>query len=437
MASKLPAAPLYRPVGPGPELLLYAGELVLQIGGAPHLVPGQIELELHPRTALFAHFAGPPGQLAQIPFADGGEVDLSVPGGASLAPPARSVLPQRQGKEPWVEQRSGIAVVAAGELSTAMRLLYHLSSSVQLPRFLLGDPSGPDVSFTLGHWKLRLVPAVNAAPGAPARDERDFAAVVEAIPGEHSLDLAAVERLGNRLFVLLSFLSGREVGVGPVCALDPSGEVVWAQWGPPRLRAGMAAAPWCPPHLVAQALPALADGLARLEDDEALEAVLGRAIEMLLFADSPEIVDARVITACAGLELLSWALLRRSGWLDSDSVSRLKAGSAVRLLCRWAGIDPRLPDGFDALEARRRRLNQNEAAGPELLFGIRNDVVHPPRKLDDPAWPSGDELVECWQLATWYLQLVLLRALGYEGAYWSRLRLGRSEMDVELVPWVS
>ncbi|MGH7485499.1 MAG: hypothetical protein ACREMY_07830, partial [bacterium] len=73
--------------------------------------------------------------------------------------------------------------------------------------------------------------------------------------------------------------------------------------------------------------------------------------------------------------------------------------------------------------------------GPEVVFNIRNGLIHPPKDLQDPAWPNVDELFEAWQLATWQLQLVLLRVLGYEGDYWSRLRLGRSEMDVEPVPW--
>lgn len=75
--------------------------------------------------------------------------------------------------------------------------------------------------------------------------------------------------------------------------------------------------------------------------------------------------------------------------------------------------------------------------GPELLFNVRNGVIHPPKELADPKWPDVDELFEAWQLGTWYLQLVILRLVGYNGEYWSRLRLGRSEMDVAAVPWAA
>ena len=73
--------------------------------------------------------------------------------------------------------------------------------------------------------------------------------------------------------------------------------------------------------------------------------------------------------------------------------------------------------------------------GPEILFNVRNDMVHPPKQLVEPEWPEGDLLFEAWQLGTWYLELALLRIMGYDGQYWSRVRLNRSGADGEPVPW--
>jgi hypothetical protein len=39
-----------------------------------------------------------------------------------------------------------------------------------------------------------------------------------------------------------------------------------------------------------------------------------------------------------------------------------------------------------------------------------------------------------WQLATWYLELAVLRLLSYQGDYVSRLRLGGWDFDTETVP---
>ena len=68
-----------------------------------------------------------------------------------------------------------------------------------------------------------------------------------------------------------------------------------------------------------------------------------------------------------------------------------------------------------------------------MTFATTSSI--PPKRIDEPEWPDRDQLLETWQLATWYLELALLRLLGYEGEYLSRLQLGGSDLDTETVPW--
>jgi hypothetical protein len=164
--------------------------------------------------------------------------------------------------------------------------------------------------------------------------------------------------------------------------------------------------------------------------------VVGRAIEHLLAGDGNEALDVRVPVACAGIEMLGWAILQRHGWADKDVLEKMSAAAMARLLLRWAGVPATIPDGFDALAARRDSRHRG-GGGPEVLLGVRNKLVHPPNRLDNPEWPNSEELAECWQLANWLLELVVLRVLRYEGQYWSRLRLGRYGADVEPVPWTA
>lgn len=164
-----------------------------------------------------------------------------------------------------------------------------------------------------------------------------------------------------------------------------------------------------------------------------MEAVVHRAVNQLLAADGTEALDVRVPVACAGLEMLGWALLQRHGWVEADILRRMDAAAITRLLLSWAGIPACIPDGFASL-ARRQDSGGSER-GPEVVFAIRNRLLHPPKRLDSPEWPGAQDLREAWQLATWYLELVLLRVLGYDGDYWCRLRPGRYGADVEPVPW--
>jgi hypothetical protein len=238
------------------------------------------------------------------------------------------------------------------------------------------------------------------------------------------------------VFLLLSLIAGQEIGVGPVVGLDAAGRVLWADWYAPRFRPGQSAAwRWCPKHLMNQALPALATGLSSLADDPALQQVVDRAGHHLLAANGPEVLDVRIPVACSGLELLGWAVLQRHQWLTRDGLAKLPASARVRLLLQWAGIPVELPAQFHELAARRRRLSKPDLAGPELVFDVRNSLVHPPKRIEEPDWPDHDELVEAWQLATWYLELAVVRLLGYQGEYVSRLRLEGWIGDTDLVPW--
>lgn len=97
------------------------------------------------------------------------------------------------------------------------------------------------------------------------------------------------------------------------------------------------------------------------------------------------------------------------------------------------GVAEREPDGGCA---HRASLGQPDWTAPEVVFNVRNALVHPPKRLDEPEWPSEDELFEAWQLATWCLELAIVGLLGYEGTYMSRLRLNQPGVGHDAsVPW--
>ena len=423
--------PIYRPSGKQEELLLYAGDLDVKAGDETRTVEGQVELRLG-AGPLVARFAGPASGDLQWVAAHEATASVAVPAGAPLVPSPAMRFPERRGDTFWIEARIPISSeLAAGEVAHAQRFILHISGALnaRLPPVQVIDGQQAQLGFRLPGWDLAIA-------GVADRGEHDFAFVVEARPAStpSAGDLAQLTR---RLFVLLSFVASREVGVGPVCGLSKTGEVVWASWGSPRLRPGRPGVRWCPPQLVAGALPTIAEGFARLyEEDEAMGVVVGRAIEHLLAADGNEALDVRVPVACAGIDMLGWAILQRHGWAEKDVVDKMPAAAVTRLLLQWAGVPTTIPDGFDALTARRDERHRG-AGGPEVLWGVRNKLVHPPNRLDNPEWPSSEELAECWQLANWFLELVVLRVLGYEDQYWSRLRLGRYGADVEQVPWAA
>lgn len=416
---------------------MYAGDLAVKVGDNERAVRGQLELQLGARQVLSARFAGPSTELG---FLDPlgvthEEARILVPAGAQLAPPREARLPESPAGVGWIESSIPLSEIQAGESASAERFIVHISGALEAhcPAVeIAGGKRQRQLAFTLPGWDLIL------APVDDRHDENDFTFVVEATPAAVAT-ADDIHRLCWRLFILLSFMTGREVGVSPVCGLDKERRVVWAHWAGTRLRPGRPGVRWCPGDLVATALPAIAAGFEQLSTNQATEAVVDRAISRLLAADGDEVLDVRVPVACSGLELLAWEVLQRHGWVRGELINepRFTAAASTRLLLQWAGIPVDIPSGFDRLAARARDHGQTDRGGPEALFEVRNRLLHPPKpkQLNDFEWPTAEELIESWQLANWYLELVILRILGYEGKYWSRLRLGRYSADIQPVPW--
>jgi hypothetical protein len=421
---------LYR-VSENGTILLYAGDFQLSDSQSAWHAAGNLELRLGPRSTLRARFAGSDPWMIDSILADGYPT-VEIPAGALIEPPEASALPTPPDEVlAWTDYEIPVNHIEVGDVTTAERVILHIVGRLvdyPLPRYSTDHGEQERLSFVLPGWSLCLVKA-----SRETESEADFTYVIEATPHRLPFRNDDVQVLTRRLFFLLRFAASGGIGVGPRVGLDKTGKVVWAEWGNPRMEAS--GPRWCPDHLVREALPILADGLQSVAADPGLEACIDRAISLLLAANEDAVLDVKIPMACSGLELVGWAVLQHRQWLTPDQLDRLSAGSRTRLLLQWAGIPIDLPPDSNALRARRGRDGKPFLAGPELIFEVRNKVVHPPKKLSDPEWPGPDELFEAWQLATWYLELAIMRALGYNGQYAKRLQLTGWAGQTEAVPW--
>jgi hypothetical protein len=231
--------PMYRASGEQGEIVVYAGDLDVKVGDEARTVKGQLELRLA-AGPLVARFAGPASEELHFVAAHEATASVSVPAGAPLVPPPATILPEMRGDAYWIETRIAIgSELAAGEVAHAQRFIFHISGALKGDSFpsvgVVDGQSQRQLVFRLPDWDLIIAPLDDPS------GERDFAFVVEATPAAPTTgaDIEAnVDRLVRRLFILLSFIASREVGVGPVCGLSEAGEVIWAKWGAPRLRPG-------------------------------------------------------------------------------------------------------------------------------------------------------------------------------------------------------
>jgi hypothetical protein len=417
------------------SIRLYEGDLLALLGGQPHHTRGEVRLSVDRGASLEVEIAGSDDWMAE---AYAGVLDLTVvlPAAVALDPPDPSeptnlLSPPADRSKSWFVLDPLVNNLRGGDLAEATAIYLPVFGLLPGDTRLIVDGGYP---LSLRDWNLRIVRVTD-------RDtvDSELTQVLVAEPRSVPIKPETFEALADELFLLLSFMSAREVGVGLAAAVNADGRVVWVNWGSPRYRHGRSAIQWCPESAAGEVLQSLVNGYESLTDDPALLAATGRAINLLLAADSSEVLDVRVPVASSALELLAWAVLQREGWISSATLRRneLSSSALLRLLLRWAEIPTGIPAGFKALQERLRGSGMPGSEGPEIVVNVRNRLMHPPRRLDTPEWPTSDELLEAWQLVTWYLTLVLLRLLKYGGEYGSRLHLSRSVWDTEFVPWAS
>ena len=266
-----PIEPTYRPSGVQGEVVVYAGELDVTVGDETRAIGGELTLRLG-AGPLVARFAGPATEALHFVAGHEASASVSVPTGASLMPPPATILAEWHGDADWIEAQIPIrSELAAGDAAHARRFIFHISGALDARLRPVEVASGQQarLGFRLRDWDLVI------ARTGDASGEHDFGFVVEATPNGPP-SRADVDQLARRLFIVLSFLASREVGVVPVCGLTETGEVVWASWGSPRLRPGRPGVRWCPPHLVASALPVISEAFTRLyEQDQTMWSSLG------------------------------------------------------------------------------------------------------------------------------------------------------------------
>ena len=91
-------------------------------------------------------------------------------------------------------------------------------------------------------------------------------------------------------------------------------------------------------------------------------------------------------------------------------------------------MTPEIPAHLSKLQAKAAD-NNGKMDGADLITWTRNRVVHPDKHDQLPDGLAPD----CWMVAMWYAELIILKLLGYDGYFRNRLN-GEA---VERVPWTA
>ena len=217
----------------------------------------------------------------------------------------------------------------------------------------------------------------------------------------------------------LSFVSGAHCSINTATGYDNGGAEVWKRWGSSDVSRWRRHRSWND-WTIAGALPDLFD--AFWSEFTASKDGLGRIINLYAESNSTGDLDVKVILCQAALETAAHY------WFDKQRIRSKADWIAEALQC--AQIPVTIPDSLKHLEELRNAKGWEH--GPQCITKFRNPAAHVEIKS---VAADLDPYHEISQLALWYIELLILWRLKYQGEYASRLEPVHRAGRTGLVPW--
>jgi len=256
-----------------------------------------------------------------------------------------------------------------------------------------------------------------------------------------TFDRGQADDMLGLLHFLFSFARGFRCG--PVLSVGLSdGERVCERWTRPNVSRWTGLRSWFP-TVELDDLPHLLHGFRGRWTAPVWRRPLRMAIHWYCAANENEgALEGSLVLAQTALELLTWTYFEEEGTPEQlEAVDREAAFRSFERLLDELDIPvdvPVSPPELRTLAAMiRDESDTSIRSGPELITRVRNWVVHPTerrRRLLEQVPPPSRRAVR--ELALWYVELLLLRLLAYDGHYVNRLGQPAVRMGSdELVPW--
>lgn len=234
------------------------------------------------------------------------------------------------------------------------------------------------------------------------------------------------------LQVALSFALGRWTAPVLPVGLDESGALAWSEWAPLRVDSpAKAHGRWWVEHRPDDLKDYLLCFINNWLDHERQHSLSFLAISAIAAGESG-FVEQRVMTALAALEHLSWLEEVRSGAQSETEWRRRKPAWRIRHLVTGACASPEVDSAHQPILASFART-VTHGDGPTALVELRDSITHP--KATDERYRVPGLFAEASRLATRYLELALLRWLGYTGHMADRTITTGWAGDSQAVPW--
>lgn len=257
----------------------------------------------------------------------------------------------------------------------------------------------------------------------------------EMIPKSGSISLDKASKIFRCLNTFLSFLQG-----GRTSALFQKGifkgETIWQNYPSgfvQQYKDGVFS--WIP-HEISKDLTPLWGSFYSLWFKRKEDDFLNTALHWYIEANNNSgFIEGSLIMAQNALELIyNWWIVEEKNMLGGKDAENISAANKIRLVLSQLTLGTEVPGDLSNLRSLRIKEDSDDA--PEKIVQIRNAIVHSQKKKreDLKAIPTGAKY-EGLQLSLYYIELALLKILGYNGNFIDRTKKGKLEMKSEKVPW--
>ena len=234
--------------------------------------------------------------------------------------------------------------------------------------------------------------------------------------------LNAVREILECLRLFLSFSLGRWTAPMLLVGVDSQGNHVSSDWSSGRIDPHVYQRSWSALYPTQrQSLPHAWQGFVKLWREWG--PALGVCLEWYLQANATSVSATGVILSQTALELLFWQIIGEPVLLGEVD-QKLRFSDTLRLLLNACDISSAIPPTLSHLVTEAQKNNNRWVDGPHALNVVRNTFVHASKlskALDANFWA----VEEVRQLALWYIEIILLRKMGYTGHVNSRIDGGQ------------
>ena len=232
------------------------------------------------------------------------------------------------------------------------------------------------------------------------------------------VDSGEIDRLSNFLRVAFWFMRGAASGIGHVRGYRQSA-LVYARPGFFRIDDFQQPSNWFGIEEIS-IIPEFLNLLWTAMKEETDKAAILRAIEF--YRASTVIrgssIEIAIVSSQTALEVLVNHILQaRGGWNGDLLGQRTPFHAKVRACCAFVGLTSDLMEHSPYLKAWAKRKSSIDAF--EVITRFRNGLVHG----DADFSYSGIEIVECWEMQQWLVEVLLFYLIGYRHKMNDRRRL--------------